>query len=609
MPEYMNPHPHDLYLVGPDGNTVHIRRGRRVRLPEFFDRYVNKSGVGSKGYLVNISQDKQIIPPPLKLKTSRQAVKPVRVVYKESKDVKPQQMVGRMRSDIDRSASKAFTSDIYAISNGVGVGILTYNRPSSLRRLVDSIIKHTDTSHTTIFISDDGSTDPEQLSYLSELELRGDIVVLKNKEQLGIAGNSNRLLRCLSRFPKKILLNDDVEILNIGWENHYFIAMRRSNFHHFCYRQPGVYGATKGRNVAAGDVILSMVDDKPQGAVMAFDHIAFSRVGYFDEQFGQYGVEHVDWSTRLSNSQLQQPGFYDVDGSEAYFLVHSEPSAVKSRVEKLKYAKSILSAMETRPTYINVSGASVVPCISCVIPFRDIGRKDCIFTVLNNIRSQCFPDIEIIMTEEDVTSKIDDLECLPAKHIFTAGRSGAAFNKSRAWNAGVAICEHEMLVLHDADTLVPRSYFKSVATELSEVESCHLCKNIYYINTADTNIINTSGSVNQPRYDYMVDYFEGGTIACSREVYWKIGGFVEEYVGYGVEDNDFYARLSKTTIWHENRYYNLLHLHHDRTDGWIAFHQRNKDLGTQLSALSIQDRIDRQRKALINSGRGHLIGE
>lgn len=608
MPEYLNPHPHDLYLVGPNGDTIHIRKGRRVRLPDFFDRYVSKDNAGTKGYLVNVDKIPVAPPPRREIRAVRQLGRPVKIVRQPIKDVKHQRpIVGRMHRNNDPARSKNFTGQVYPISNGVGVGILTYNRPASLRRLIDSISQYTDTCRTTIFVSDDGSTNPDQLQYLEELKLRGDIIVVQNKNQLGVAGNSNRLMRCLSRFPKKLLLNDDVEILAEGWEHFYFSVMQRTNFHHFCYRQPGVYGAVKGNNVTVNGVVLNVVDNKPHGAVMAFDHTAFSNIGYFDEQFGQYGVEHVDWSTRLSDSKLQQPGFFDVNGSDAYFIVHAEHSAVENRIEKFRAAKAILNKVGVRPVYVEASDKTMVPRISCVIPFREIDRKSSIFTVLNNIRAQRFPDIEIVMSEEDERSKIKDNECAPAMHIFTVGQPSAAFNKSKAWNVGVSICTCDMLVLHDADTLAPGEYFQAVADELTTAESCHLCKQIFYIGAAATEAINSTGVINRPPYDLLVDYFEGGTIACRRKAYWRIGGFSEEFVGYGVEDNDFYFRLSKATIWRENRHFDLLHLYHIRVNNWAAFHKKNKELGQKLDALSLNDRITRQRQLLIRSGRGHHL--
>jgi GT2 family glycosyltransferase len=383
--------------------------------------------------------------------------------------------------------------------------------------------------------------------------------------------------------------------------------MSKTGMHHFCHRQPGVYGAKKGESTATNGVILSVVDDKPHGAILAFDDVAFSKVGYFDEQFGKYGAEHVDWSNRVSNSGLQASGYFDVENSDSYFLVHQEQSSVEDRIAKFKRAKAILDTLGVRSSYVEASNNTIVPRISCVIPFRDINRKLSIITVLGNIRSQLYPDIEIIMTEEDDFPKATNAEFLPAKYVFTSGQHGAAFNKSKAFNIGVELCTSDWLVLHDADTLAPNNYFKLVGETLSEVESCHLCNQVLYLNAETTRTVNSTGTIGQPLCSHIVDYFEGGTIACHRKAYWKIGGFAEEVVGYGCEDNDFYYRLSKTCTWRENRCFDLLHLQHDRIVGWAEYHRKNKELERRLFELSINDRITRQRQMLVQNGRGHCL--
>ncbi|MFA5767126.1 MAG: hypothetical protein WC919_04340, partial [Candidatus Paceibacterota bacterium] len=96
MPEYLNPHPHDLYLAGPDGNAIHIRKGRRVRLPEFFDRYVSKDG-GVKGYLINVDK-LPVMPVKKELNISRPQTRPIQLNRVVSRDVK-RPIVGCMRRD------------------------------------------------------------------------------------------------------------------------------------------------------------------------------------------------------------------------------------------------------------------------------------------------------------------------------------------------------------------------------------------------------------------------------------------------------------------------------------------------------------------------------
>lgn len=45
MPQYLNPHPHDLYLSGPNGNTVRVRKGTYMKLSSFFDKYVSRKSL------------------------------------------------------------------------------------------------------------------------------------------------------------------------------------------------------------------------------------------------------------------------------------------------------------------------------------------------------------------------------------------------------------------------------------------------------------------------------------------------------------------------------------------------------------------------------------
>ena len=199
--------------------------------------------------------------------------------------------------------------------------------------------------------------------------------------------------------------------------------------------------------------------------------------------------------------------------------------------------------------------------------------------------------------------------CAPAKYVFTAGSPGPAFNKSRAWNAGVAVCTYDYLVLHDADTLAPGNYFTLVANTLAGAESCHLCGRIFNLGAEATRVINSTRVAHKPACESVVGYFEGGTIACRRETYWKIGGFAEEFVGYGCEDCDFYYRLSRASVWKDDRQLDLLHLYHGRVNGWGAYHLKNKELEKRLAELMVGDRITRQRLVLKQSKWAHCLDE
>ena len=603
MPSYLNPHAYDLHLVGEDGQKVRIRRGKVLNLPVFFDKYVNKQflrRVDGPKPIASVPEPQPKLNSVAKRRTPRLLETKPKRVRTRSQVIKAAQadgkkVVGRRdKVNATRSFEKLLSVSEFPISNGVGIGILSYNRATSLQRLIQSIIKYTDLGRTTVFISDDASDDPQTKYYLNWLAGQSGIVVLRNEQRLGIAGNSNRLLRCLDRFPHKLLLNDDVEILSRGWDLAYPGIMAKTGLHHLCYRQPGVYGATLGTPVIIGDTKLHVVDSKPHGAVMAFDVKAYDAVGHFDKSFGLYGCEHVDWSNRISKSGIQPPGFYDFDGSQQFFKIHAEQSAVQGRTELLRAARNRYESIDQNRLKVDPDPSSQVPTISYVIPFRDTERHAAIFTVLNNIRAQQFPCIKIIMTEEDAVDRFSASSVSPARYVFTSS-GGHAFCKSAAFNAGVALVDTDKVVLHDADTLAPSGYTQEIYQTLDEVDACHFGEKIFYASEDYSKHIVVSGSVSgQIDCEYICNYYEGGSLACRTKVYWQVGGFSEEFVGYGVEDCDFYARLAGFTNWREHRHLTFLHLYHGRSVGWQQHHARNKTIEKQLLTQTIAERVTRQ---------------
>jgi len=229
-----------------------------------------------------------------------------------------------------------------------------------------------------------------------------------------------------------------------------------------------------------------------------------------------------------------------------------------------------------------------------VIPFREQERTGSLRTVLNNIRAQKYPDIEIILVEEDQIKKIDETHYAPIGYYRVELNEKHLFNKSKAFNLGVAKSTSNKIILHDADMLVINGYTEEVSGILDNYDSCHLGSTVVYANSISTDNINKSGEVADPVFERVVGYYEGGSLACTKEAYWKIGGFNEDFWGYGCEDCDFYDRMSKGTKYFDNRIYNLLHLYHGRSDGWCDHHDVNIATYDKLKKLTIQQRVELQ---------------
>jgi len=549
MPEYINPHNVGVDLIGPNGEIVRIAKKQRKVLSEYFDKYRSRGFIklvseydGStpphqtrKPRVVrhakpsNISVTKQVTP---EQKSHRMVLRQQRVTNQPAKQPVPtKRIVGKVvPENIAVALANNLSIDSYPISNNIGVGILSYNRSASLKRLVDSIIKYTDITKTTIFISDDASTDQATIDYLNELASNKNIVIIRNTARLGIAGNSNRLLRCLSRFKHCLLLNDDVEILNVGWEYFYRDAMDVTGMSHLIFRQNGVYGAAAGDKVVVNGVEMSKVLDKPHGAVLAFTTNYIDNVGYFNEKYGLYGMEHVEWSEKAFTFGLQDNGYYDVVGSDQFFRIHPEQSAVENRAELFRAAKAqFANRTKDRCT---PSDATVVLSIAYVIPFRNIGRDGAISTVVNNIRAQRYPVVNIILVEQDGSTKID-LQAVAPVQYKRVGDEGL-FNKSLAFNTGVVAVTDTNVILHDADMLAQGRYTEHISKALTNYDSCHIGGRVLYTTMeACDQIVANKQVTTASTCDRAVAYYEGGSLACSVQTYWNVGGFNEEFKGYG----------------------------------------------------------------------------
>lgn len=478
------------------------------------------------------------------------------------------------------------------ISNNIGVGILSYNRLESVISLIESIRKFTDLTKTTVFVSDE-STDNKVWEWLKD---QHDIVVMHN-DRKGIAVNTNRLLRCLSRFKHKILLNDDVEVLKEGWDKFYFDQMEKYNVKSFCYYQDGVYGASRP------NTDLIKITEKPHGAVIAFNDETFKKIGYFDENFGYYGYEHVDYCMRINRAYNIDNIYYDVNESKNYFKIFNDKSGVNNKNELFNKAKKYFNDVknDNNRIWVDASKDSWVDSVSYVIPFRDIGRSRCVEIVIDNIRAQKFPNIQIILVEQDQVKKMNDIECID--NVFVKNWiDNMHFCKSAAFNKGVFLSKHSKVILHDADMIVRSDYTSMIYKLLDQYESTHIGKNVCYMDEEFTNDILINRSINKDNIvsDRIVNYYEGGSLAILKDVYYKIGGFCEDFIGYGNEDTEFYKRMVENTKSFIDRSIDLFHLWHGRTDGWHECHTKNTQIQNKISKMCQKTLIEKLNNYLKN---------
>lgn len=368
MLEYLNPHQHELRLLGPKNQIVKIPPKGKVVLLEWFKKYcpqyltvVNKPELNKKPTLLPTKQSNR----PIKIiEKSRSNIIKVKPNVRTAPPVIPaqaNQILPKKQPKIAKEVSVAHyvekpqneqQLDSINYEGKIGVGILSFNRLNCIKRLLESIYKFTDLNKVTIFVSDE-STDEEVISYL---KTQTNINVATNQPRLGVAGNSNRLLKSLNGFEYCLLLNDDVEVLNRGWEKFYVKASIVTRYNHFCYRQIGIYGANVQEGIIdrVSGVKIRTISRKPHGAVMFFTHQLFEKVGYFDTKFPKYGLEHTDWSERAARTDLVPRGFHDVVDSNKYFRIHNDKSSAPNNKNDLIHARQYYNSVSKNQSRIYI---------------------------------------------------------------------------------------------------------------------------------------------------------------------------------------------------------------------------------------------------------------
>lgn len=307
-----------------------------------------------------------------------------------------------------------------------------------------------------------------------------------------------------------------------------------------------------------------------------------------------------DWVKVIAGTDIAQAAYIGENPVTAPVLVLKHDGVVKALANNnlldLNWQplplQGLFAAADCRPLGGPEGDVARLPEISYVIPCRNFKRWPSIKTVIDNVRAQHFPVIKIIISEHDDVQHIDPTKLMPSLHVMNWCKVGRPFNKSRAFNAGMAKVTTKDVVLHDADMLLDNHYTSTIAEVLQFRQACHLCRSVVYLDNQSTDYVNKHGLVTDDlNCESTITHFVGGSLACQTATYWEIGGFHEGFKGYGVEDVEFYDRLEKCTNFVRIRIFNLMHLAHDRSGTWHSEHGRNKQIGRDLMAKPISNRL------------------
>lgn len=207
------------------------------------------------------------------------------------------------------------------------------------------------------------------------------------------------------------------------------------------------------------------------------------------------------------------------------------------------------------------------PAVTFVIGHRGLDRLPHLLMTLRSIAGQRDVGIECIVVEQAARSEIADRLPPWVRHLFT--ESHTDYNRAATFNAGVAAARADIVILHDNDFLVPADYANEVAARAAEGwDFIDVKRFIFYLPPGETDRIFATGRIPAGGLpSTIVQNLQGGSIAVRRESYEAIGGFDDEFVGWGGEDNDFWDRAAVGGKAYHFGYLPMIHLHHPPQKG------------------------------------------
>jgi predicted glycosyltransferase involved in capsule biosynthesis len=213
---------------------------------------------------------------------------------------------------------------------------------------------------------------------------------------------------------------------------------------------------------------------------------------------------------------------------------------------------------------------------------------------LNNLRKVLdwingFQGVDVILIEQDKHSKISNLN-LKCRHIFI--KSTKSYNKSWAFNIATKMAKSNIIVFADSDLIMNPNEFIEGLKMLEQYDMINPYKSVLDLDPQETgfnleqlNLIQRPG---RGETDHQKVPICGGICMFRKDAINKIGGWNENFIGWGAEDDFVSLKVKNYLTWTEMPY-KCYHLYHNRENPNMNEYQRNLNLLNQYNNLSKED--------------------
>lgn len=226
---------------------------------------------------------------------------------------------------------------------------------------------------------------------------------------------------------------------------------------------------------------------------------------------------------------------------------------------------------------------------------------------LNNLRRvldwiNCFAGVDVILIEQDKHSKISHLN-LRARHIFL--KTDKPYNKSWAFNVATNLAKSDVIVFADSDLIMNPEHFIEGLKDLEQFEMVNPYKSVIDLDPNESLVkLEEMIKIDRPgrgETDHQKVPICGGICMFRKEAIIRIGGWNEDFIGWGAEDDFVSHKVQQFLNWKQLDH-KCYHLFHNRTQPDMQSYQRNLQLLQQLVTLPKNDLIKAIQKNLPKNG-------
>jgi len=193
---------------------------------------------------------------------------------------------------------------------------------------------------------------------------------------------------------------------------------------------------------------------------------------------------------------------------------------------------------------------SAAPVVSFLIGHRGLERVPNLLRTLRSIAGQTGVAVECIVVEQSAEPQVADKLPRWVRYLHTPVAPGSDYCRAATFNAAARIAKGSIFVPHDNDILVPERYAFEIAARVREgARFVDPKRFLFYLDERE-------------RVATVGQNLKGGSIAATRDAYFAIGGFDEDFVGWGGEDLEFWERARVHGGVYEYGWVPLIHLWH-----------------------------------------------